>query len=305
MGCWNKTCMISNLHIRHGQEVAVFLIGAKEDSDSYCYSTSYFHPCLVPFYAKYDDYGGGEECSGIGLPYIIDAFKQNLKELDVGENKVHDIAVRRKDFDDKILFEADHEGRLFFETYMGAEQVSAVMVHKDIFDHIINSWTVETYVSRKTKTISFADIVADIPEYLARYREVTKDKAAMMRGLVGRGLDNLFKYEEPNLAGKYLKFSSYSELSSFIVNPATILAEHGSTMTDQQITEFLIEALKGVWINSFLSYTRRCWIRPTGEGSQNDEHDGHRTLIAAITKVLDAENKQYAEENEEYDDEEC
>src|SRR5271165_3292639 len=98
MGCWNATCVVSNLHIKHGQRVAVFMISRKPKMYSYCYNNSYYTLCSLPFYAKYNDYGGGEDCSGPGLPYILDAIRDNLDEMEQGENPYHDIQVKKEGF---------------------------------------------------------------------------------------------------------------------------------------------------------------------------------------------------------------
>jgi 4-alpha-glucanotransferase len=58
----------------------------------------------------------------------------------------------------------------------------------------------------------------------------------------------------------------------------------------------LTEYLKGVFIDSFMGVTRKSWIPAGHEGSQSQEHDEYRLLMAATTMVLDAEQKQWAED---------
>lgn len=65
MGCWNSTCMISNLSIRAGQEVVGFILVPKGDllppmGGGYCYSTDMWQPMCVPFVGYYNDYGSIE-----------------------------------------------------------------------------------------------------------------------------------------------------------------------------------------------------------------------------------------------------
>ena len=45
--------------------------------------------------------------------------------------------------------------------------------------------------------------------------------------------------------------------------------------------------------------TRKHWSPQTGAGSQSDEENGYRVLISAMNSVLDAEHREWAEENEE------
>lgn len=65
MGCWNKTCGLSNLHITSGQKVTVFLLEKNLVATDRTYTTSFYHPALTPFYSEYNDYGGGENSSGV------------------------------------------------------------------------------------------------------------------------------------------------------------------------------------------------------------------------------------------------
>lgn len=76
MGCWYKTCGLSNLHIPAGTPVYVFVLERRGNgiSDA-CYSTSMFAPLLLPFESEYNDYGGGENSKGVGFPYIMQALK--------------------------------------------------------------------------------------------------------------------------------------------------------------------------------------------------------------------------------------
>ena len=116
MGCWNGTCAISNLHVTAGQDVAVFMLAKQKNSDnSFCYSNALYDVCPVPFYGKYNDYGGVEECHGFGLDIVVEAIREQLYEFGQGPNEYHDIEVNKATFDIEQLFEADHEGRLGIE----------------------------------------------------------------------------------------------------------------------------------------------------------------------------------------------
>lgn len=114
MGCWNHTCAVSNLHVRAGQEVMVFLLLKNHNTDdsSFCYGNALFDVMPLPFYGKYDDYGGVEECHGFGLPIILHELKQRLYKFGQGPNEYHDCEVTPENLTIEKLFEADHENRL-------------------------------------------------------------------------------------------------------------------------------------------------------------------------------------------------
>lgn len=112
MGCWNGTCMISNLHVTAGQEVIVFMLAKSGPSDNFCYEHSFYTPCPIPFYGEYNDYGAVENCRGFGLDLVVDAIRNQLYEFHQGPNSSHDCEVLKTNFDIDKLFDADHEGRL-------------------------------------------------------------------------------------------------------------------------------------------------------------------------------------------------
>ncbi len=186
MGCWNGTCAVTNLHIRAGQEVAVFMLLENKNKRSFCYSNAAYDICPIPFYGEYNDYGAVENCNGFGLNIVVDAIRNQLYEFGQGPNSAHDNPVNRKDFNIDVLFDADHEGRLGVqqgyvwddESYdisslekMRDEsgltasqefeldrlankikkvdtfrQVTHVIIHGDVFKSITEKWFVEQYV---------------------------------------------------------------------------------------------------------------------------------------------------------------
>jgi hypothetical protein len=112
MGCWNGTCAVSNLHVKYGEDVAVFLLLKNAREGSFCYGNALYDVCPLPFYGKYNDYGAVEECHGNGLSYVMEALKGQLYEFGQGPNEYHDCEVRADSLTIEKLFDADHEGRL-------------------------------------------------------------------------------------------------------------------------------------------------------------------------------------------------
>lgn len=88
MGCWNKTCGLSNLHIFGSDPVYVFVLESERD-DSNCYTTSLFKPLLLPFESEYNDYGGGEDSGVPAFDLIMTSLKDQLVELEIGDNQYH------------------------------------------------------------------------------------------------------------------------------------------------------------------------------------------------------------------------
>jgi hypothetical protein len=181
MGSWNKTCGLSKLHIVSGTPVYVFVLEQNKRNDDRCYTTALYHPSLMPFYCVYDDYGGGEECSGVGLPYIIDGIKETLIEMEWGENKCHDIPIKKDEFDMELFFKGVHENRLKIKSWQGEVDVDFVMLRADIIDGIFDNWVKERYVgdgkgnsgdSLCYNRYKFADLCNEIDRFMVEFKEI-------------------------------------------------------------------------------------------------------------------------------------
>ena len=308
MGCWNKTCGLSNLPITAGKEAYVFVL-EKSESDDHCYATHLYKPLLLPFVTEYNDYGGGENSSGPGFDHIMDAVKKNLHEMEVGDNKYHDIAIKKDNFDEALFFEAVHEGRLFREGhYSDPVKLEYVMFRKDIVDDILTSRVVEQYVGDGKGTCGwdnnyiqykFKDIVADILPLIQELFEKLQNENDSLASYM-LDMDMLFKYDHPNKAARWLRGDTYRY--SRIVDVKGVMRELLKDATLNSVIKleaFLTEYLKGVFIDNFMEVTRKSWIPAGHEGSQSQEFDEYRLLIGAMNKVMDAEDAYWKEMNGE------
>jgi len=309
MGCWNQTCGLSQLHIRHNQDVVVFALVKNNGVDSLCYTTPFYAPVMMPFYAKYNDYGGAEDCTGLGVHMVMNAIKEELVELPLGANQYHDIAVKKDNFNADSFFEAVHEHRLFVKGYNQRQRhhVGFMMIHKDVFDHILENRVVERYVGDNLGThgwdngyinIKFSDVLDDLPKCIDYMMASAADESNPLRHFDPlSGLRKMGKDGKGNLVAKLLSSEEYrySGLvrASFVVNE---LVSSGDTVS---LKEFLTEYLKAIWIDGFMMDTRKFWSPQAGAGSQQQEPEGYLLLIDAMKKVLDAEKREYEEENEE------
>jgi hypothetical protein len=292
MGSWNKTCGLSNLHIRAGDPVYVFVL--EKDSEKattrsdFCYATAFYRPLLLPFHSVYNDYGGGEKSSGPAFELIMDQIKDALVEIPLGENEYHDIAVTKEKFGEELFFDAVHEDRLRIKAsqFHSESSLYFVMFRLDIVNHILDNWQREEYVGKGLGTCGwdnsyirygFNDIQNDLLEFL----------------------DRMSIY--PNKVAKWLRFDDYRY--SRLVNIKELIVKYITEDRRGELYTLLSEYLKGVYIDGFMHMTRKSWIPGGHEGSQSQEHHGYRVLIDAMTKALDAERKEVEEFNgEEFSD---
>lgn len=315
MGCWNKTCGLSNLHITAGSPVYVFVLEDRRD-DSHCYTTSLYRPLLLPFQSEYNDYGGGENSSGIALNLILSAIQEELVELDVGDNQYHDIAVKKKDFSEELFFEAVHEDRLAIQGRFSAEptKLQFTMFRKDIVDDILNNYRVEKYVGGGNGThgwgnnyiqYGFNDIVADLPvlvdmlttgsdEDFEFLKDLPEEQRARFR-LRMMGFDSLHRLRDTNKAAAWLQADNYRY--SRLVDIKLIASDMLAAGETDKLIELLTEHLKAIYIDSFMHSARKTWIPGGHEGSQNSEQEAHRFLAKSIVSALDRENAEWDDEN--------
>jgi hypothetical protein len=315
MGSWNSTCAVSNLHIQSGQEVAVFMLLQTPGTPSdMCYNDSLYSFCPVPFYGVNDSYGGVEDCSGMGLDVVINAIKENLYEMEVGENKYHDIAVKKEGFNAEKLFEADHEGRLGLKRseadfdyelrviphYKSQKKLSKsdalnlaklednlakglnsfqrlthVQIHMDIYNDILANFAIS--IDWK-KSVKFADVAKTIPKLVNELQESAKSNTFYI-------VDVLFS---DTLAGKFLAGDPHGK-KSLLKSVAAIKQAVKAGKSTEDLCQFLEEILKGQWINYFMSNTRKIWVPQCGAGSQADDTKGYEVLIKSMSKILKAE----------------
>lgn len=307
MGSWNKTCGLTNLHIRAGDKAYVFVLEKNCTSNNHCYSTHLYRPLLLPFETTYNDYGGGKDSKGPAFPLIIDGIKQQLFEMEQGKNPYHDIPVLQENFDEELFFDALLEGRLFLKNRItNPVKLEFVMMRKDIVDDILENRWIECYVGDnegnydKYKTgrmdyhrYKFADIAADVLPMLRGFIERHKGDEEIEQRLpffsVIRYISN---YDQTNLAFKWLHTDHY-QLSNIVSLDKVLQSALTSIEAESNVLKLeplLIEAIKGRFINDLMGVTRRSWMPQAGEGSQCAEIDEYRLINAAMSRAMDIED---------------
>lgn len=166
MGCWNHTCALTNLPVFAGEPVYTFLLENYGAIDDRCYSGGAWGLYPFHFTGKYNDYGAVEYCEGKFLPYILSDIKESLVEFNLGSDKTHDIIVKKEDFDIDLLFDADHEGRLYVyrETYSRGQcenRLSHIVIKKEVLDTILSDTSLKIWKPE----------VADMTPYQGLYTE--------------------------------------------------------------------------------------------------------------------------------------
>lgn len=314
MGCWNKTCGLSHLHICAGEDTMVVVLQRNTSPNDRCYSTAFWEPVMLPFYAVYDDYGGGEECTGF-VDYIMESIANRMTEVEQGDNEYRDIPVKKEGFNVAKFFEAVHEGRLYQRATYAPEgesynqMIDFVMLRMDIVNQILDTYEIEKYVGDGKGTCGwdnnyikykFADVLADVPAFLdalqAKLDEAKKeDNKFGILMLAHQGLGDVFEWNGPNKAAWWIR--GESSQYSLIIRPSAAITELMSEGEREQAERMFTDYLRFMFIDGFMHDTRINWAPGGHEGSQSQEHSGYRTLIKAISNVLDKEQKEWGEED--------
>lgn len=298
MGCWNKTCGLSNLHIFPNEATYVFILEKVEEPD-HCYTTSHYRPLLLPFVSYYNDYGGGEGSTGPAFEIVMNAIRDQLVEMEMGKNQYHDIAVKRDDFGEELFFNAVHEDRLFRHDYRkGQVKLTFTMFRKDIVDHITDNLVLEDYVGDGKGThgwgnnyvnYKFEDVVASIDPLIATL-SAEVDKSFIF--------DHFWRLSKKNLAAKYMMDDShrFSRIVDVRILFSKLLAEN-TPESLEQLKQLMTEHIRGLFVEEFMSSARKTWIPGGHEGSQSESGDALRALYAATISALDREKAEWDAEN--------
>lgn len=307
MGSWNKTCGLTNLPILYDEQTYVFVLERVNDPHDNCYSTYLYRPLLLPFVSTYDTYGGGEDSQGPAFDLVMSALKTRLVEMPQGENQYHDIAVTRDEWGEELFFRAVHENRLYVSSHQGQTQVCFVMMRKDVVDDLISNYEFEEYVGAHKGTHGYnnsyvkyrvADVVNDIPGFFDAIEEMQRgspDRFPRMDMMAFRYLD---KHPRGNRAAVLMQHDLGYRYSSIVYIREHIM-ELLSTGDRTQAHAVMVEHVKGMFVEKFMEMTRKTWIPGGFEGSQAQDHDPYRALVASMAKVMDAYDAEYAEDEQE------
>lgn len=306
MGCWEKTCGLSNLPISVGERVYVFVV---VESPSYerktaCYSDYLYSPVLIPFQSDYNDYGGGESSAGVALPIIMEAIKEHMVEKELGENKFHDIAVKREGFDEGVFFEAVHEDRLEISTEEGPSKVKFVMMRKSIVDKILEDWEIgefEGFVGNQPvyKRYKFKDVVDTVDDLvneiknrndgMKRDAEEYKDNPSYqsIKDLIWSS-NTLLWCDSSTLAGEWMqKLTHGFHFRNGLLDVKKVVSDMFKEEKYDSVKPLIVECIRGLFLDRFMNSTRRIWVPPCGEGSQTLAYKAHRVLVSAMLSEID------------------
>lgn len=308
MGCWNGTCMVSNLPIIAGEEaVGIFLvkIGSARQTD-HCYSNEAWQPLLLPFRGIYNDYGLLEDIQeDWNTQAIVKYFQVNGVPVEAGDNPYHEREVNPEKIeaiDD--LFEAWRDERLMTQLvhtsvrYTNAEKteyefvqepypapVAFVMIHARVYDmmigHTFSGWSGEhnlQSVVEKTRSEMQKEEIAN------RFQDT---------GLEDEELAELKALIRKNTIASLPLFQSHT-CSNNILNEY-----YGSLLAwdDPDQDDLLLYRMAELdMITSWLESTRKMWMPTSGSGGQGQGWSLYQKLNQTMDQICQAGIKKYGDD---------
>lgn len=332
MGSWNSTCAVSNLHIRSGQEVVVFMLEKRHKPESnLSYNNTFYQLCRMPFYGQNDSYGAVEDCHGAGMNMLLAEIRENLYEMPLGDNQYHDIAVKKKDFGIDLLFEADHEARLFIKTdpeyfayenqvlkhYNEKEQKSKLKKEEAKHKKQLEA-NLEKGVDpcQRITHIQIHKEVFDsiLNNYKIDYygagksKKISFEKAAAdipqfiqeLKQIKKSGIFDIYTVSGDSIICSFFGRPNMYDNSRLLVPLKTVKQMILANKSDEEIQAIMTEFLKGYWFDTFMSATRKIYTPQCGVGSQSEDLDAYEILVKSMSSIIKAEKKERKEFDSHY-----
>jgi hypothetical protein len=271
MGCWNGTCMISNLPILDGEETKlVFLFSPHRDkitlsnTSGHHYATDFLKPAFFPITGTYNDYGVIEDIQkDWNYDLIINFLKSKYKSIQVEKKEIEDYTL-------EDIIRGIERGSLNLEEkddILKPSPFSFVFIRKDIWDGIVASEKNKLYYWNDEK-VSDDDYYVDAVTYYSRKINKTIDYLERIKqiGFNYYPSDMLFSIEE------YL-FNNQIYLDYILNN-----------LDKNEPKEALIELNI---IRAFLNHTRKAWMIQPGLGSQDSDIEPYILLHDLVKEATD------------------
>lgn len=296
MGCWNETCIISNLPITAGNKVAMTVI-INNDCSEWFKPTSLYYISPIMFYGEYNDYGSGENCEGLGLHYIADeyrTYKQLIEDNVTPDEFVDKIAQEEICFNNARTFKA----RLSGDANAGIHGRLS-FIRLDILNRILEdySWQDTFYEKNENdefihETINYQyyldcipETIKNITEYYKKNRAYEKTSGHPSAELTFHPIPEL-DFKDSNLLLRWLSTYDKDDFSIDVFGKSVgkkvvSMAEANQV---EQLTAFLSEFAKYCILYHFMMEARKSFV-PATNTSQESDTTIHQFLAKIITEV--------------------
>jgi hypothetical protein len=307
MGCWNGTCMISNLPIGAGEKVKLVFLQKGLDAQNvlnksgYVFSNGALAPLALPITAEYNDYGGIENIeedwnSTLALGTLKSMFKSKLmlddEEVESGKWNLETLVdgIERGSFGSPAMYwgkskpsELDSLLDKLPDSYFEKPEWQKLVAEKAIRENSPEGWV--------PLDLSFAMIRQDVWDETVKIGLGTGEyymEDGYAKG--GAWINSLFDAleKDPHTTERFYNPFTMGEVP--ILKDAHVLYalyiraldENPNLAKDikRQVIEFRM-------VSSMLSNLRKGWMIQPGAGSQHFGWSSHLAFNSAIAKIAE------------------
>jgi hypothetical protein len=322
MGCWNKTCGLSNLPIYAGTPVVMFVL-TETPYVSRSETTSFWWPILLPIHSTYNDYGGGENSSE-ELATVLSQLGPHTARPRVGKHWYHGSPVTLTPELEASFFDQVHGQTLRVLDDFNRKRVLVdfVMFRKDIVEELTNRLLLRRLVIRKPSSevaatsgyleYTYSDLVSSIPIFVSRYVErcnlLTSDMDSSVRTIgCSRELIKLLAdtEEETSLAvlSAYIRSAIHTHQFTKYFHLIELLTTYVLTEQTHKITPLITGIVLGTFLDEFMRNTRRLWQPGCYEGSQSEVGNEYRVFSQIVLQLVESDSTRYDMDDGESTDE--
>ena len=321
MGCWNGTCMISNLPIIVGERVKLVLLKPSysfrelKQTGGYVYSNDVYSPAFLPISGTYDDYGGIENIDK-DWNYIL---VQGLLKGILGDKIIIDDETKTDYTIEDIFYGIKRNNLKYFgvdpediEKKKMAEKACGVYDgHGYSSSKVEDEWkellNIDITPSERLYNMSTVMIREDVwdhivENYIGEFWNHDDDEIKNGKYYITAKEWTRHKFDtsfqEKKVKGITFHFNNLfygREGGMRIINPEI----HNELLkkSNSDLRELIYKSWSGLTIiNSFLSGTRKGWMVQPGTGSQWSGWDEHKLLAEKIIEICDENLKEYEDE---------
>jgi hypothetical protein len=181
--------------------------------------------------------------------------------MELGENEYHDIPVKKGEFNIDLLFESDHEQRLFIHNPLKTHydmrdkvRIKHIVIRKEVYDGIINGMVMDYWDRNFSKTIEkkYADLVS-------QYSTFTQDVDNIIALDESDIMSNMWRFEKvigETLVADFLSYRSQGTYGmDHPINITEVLFDLRKN-NDEKYMDVLDNAVRMAMLCSFMSVAR-------------------------------------------------
>ena len=305
MGCWNETCLMSNMPIRRGDKVVLLVLRpqlhryAEEGNQSR--PDAFFIPVGFPIVGTYDDYGSidvseeeAEKVNGFFADMFAPSlfYKSDYRYVDRRTDKSDEIPEYEYSTVNQMCKDLER-GKIYFTQMGKMGQMTIAMVHDELYQALMNNVANRFVDVIGGKGGKYAEVVdRNLRDACERMCKSDEDFAAYIEESNSE-VQPVKKRRAPRL------YTSLDEIMCIDRNAGmNDMSQYYIKTRDENVIVALRDMI--LW-RSVMDLSRKGYSCTSGKGGQAREMRLHLIIYEFVKEKC----RQLADESEEYYEDEC